>query len=69
MNMAPIHVQKQSYDGYCVGTCIEYPGIVMFAKTDEDLKTQFKEALPIHIKALKRHSKDDKSQVEVITVE
>ena len=67
--MTPIHVQKQSYEGYCVGTCIEYPDIVMYAETDEDLKIQFKEALPIHIAALKRHKIDDKSQVEVITVE
>jgi len=64
-----LHIQKQSYDGYCVGTCIQYPGIVMYGETDKDLIQQFKEALPIHKDALRRHGHDTKSRIEVVPIE
>jgi len=65
-----LHIRKQSYDGYCVGTGIEFPGIVLSAKTDDELVEKFKKALPVHRKALERHAKDGvKDNITVISID
>lgn len=47
-----IHIQKQSYDGYCVGVGVEHPGIVVSADSDEELIRRFREAIPSYKRAL-----------------
>ena len=44
--MEKLHIQKQSFEGYCVGTGVEYPGIIVHAKSDKDLTAEFLQALP-----------------------
>ena len=38
-NMKTIHIEKQSYDGYCVGTGIEYPEIIVWVENKKALHT------------------------------
>ena len=54
-----LHIKMQSFDGYCVGTGIEYPGIIISAATKAELAKKFKNALPGHIKALKKYGQAD----------
>ena len=51
--MATYHIKKQSYKGYCVGECIEYP-IILDAKTDEKLEQGFIKAIAVYEKSLKQ---------------
>lgn len=71
--MALIHMEKRSYDGYCVGTCKEYPGIVVWGKTDEELLDNFKSAVPAYEEALQKHGIKNESEkvpkVEVIPID
>ena len=52
--MEKLHIQKESYKGYCVGTGVEYPGIIVHGKTDGELINTFVKALPGHKKALSK---------------
>ena len=61
-----LHIKKQSYDGYCVGQGVEYPGIVVSAKSDEELKKEFMGALPGHKELLARGDGD--SGITVIEI-
>ena len=46
--MAELHIKKRSFDGYCVGQGVEYPGIIVHAKNDAELKKEFLKVLPGH---------------------
>ncbi len=65
--MKGLHIQKKSFDGYCVGQGVEYPGIIIHAKSDEELKKEFLKALPGHQKALTKISQD--TEIEVIQID
>ena len=52
--MENLHIRKKSFDGYCVGQGIEYPGVIVHAESDEELKSNFLKALPIHKRALEK---------------
>lgn len=71
--MTQLHIEKKFYKGYCVGTCKEYPGVVVWAKSDEELKQQFKKAIPAHEVALEKHHvknmPEDSPKVEVISID
>ena len=69
MKIMQLHIRKQSYDGYYVGTGVEYPGIVISANTDEDLVKKFQKALPGHKEALKRYGKEGIEKIEVIAID
>lgn len=64
--MENLHIKKKSFDGYCVGQGVEYPGIIIHAESDAKLKSNFLKALPIHKKALKKISQDIDMEVLVI---
>lgn len=64
--MEKLHISKQSFNGYCVGIGVEYPGIIVHAKSDDELIKEFEKALPGHLKALeKRKTKKEISVLEV----
>ncbi len=63
MVMEKLHMKKQSYDGYCVGQGVEYPGIIVSAKSDKELKKMFIEALPGHKELLAKNAIDVKISV------
>lgn len=68
--VGPIRMEKRSYDGYCVGTCREYPGIVVWGENNEELIQRFKEAVPAHEEALRRHGiTNEPEKVEVIPID
>lgn len=67
--MALIHIQKQSYDGYCVGTGVEYPGIIVSAKSDEELIQRFKDAIPSYKRALKNYGVVEDDKISVISID
>ena len=56
VSMKTIRMEKRSYDGYCIGTGVEYPGIIVWAKSDEELLRLFKAAIPAHEEALKKYN-------------
>ncbi len=62
-----LHIQKKSFDGYCVGQGVEYPGIIVHADTNEQLVKEFKKALPGHKEALEKISQ--KVEIEVLEVD
>lgn len=64
--MDNLHIKKKTFDGYCVGQGVEYPGIIIHAKNDEELKSNFLKALPIHKRALEKISQDE--NIEILTV-
>jgi len=64
--MENLHIRKRSFEGYCVGQGVEYPGVIVHAKTDEELKSNFLKALPIHKVALAKISQDKDMEVLVI---
>ena len=64
--MENLHIRKKSFDGYCVGQGVEYPGVIVHAESDEELKSNFLKALPGHKKALKKISQDKDMEVLVI---
>ena len=67
--MATIRIMKRSYDGYCVGVGVEYPGIIVSAKSDEDLKREFLESIPSYKRALARYGiEDGKNEVVELIV-
>ncbi len=55
--------KKKSFDGYCVGQGVEFPGIIVHAESDEDLQSEFLKILPGHKKALEKIPKDIKIEV------
>ena len=63
--MEKLHMKKQSYSGYCVGQGVEYPGIIVSAKSDKELKKMFREALPGHKQLLAKNAID----VEISVIE
>lgn len=66
--METLHIQKKSFNGYCVGMGVEYPGIIVEAKSDKELQQKFLKALPGHKKALQKRN-TDKKEISVITIE
>ena len=72
-NMKTIRMEKQSYDGYCVGTGIEYSGIVVWGDSDEELLKRFKAAIPVYEEALQKYDVENKPyeapKIEVISVD
>lgn len=64
--MEKLHIMKKSFDGYSVGQGVEYPGVIVHAESDEELKSNFLKALPIHKKALEKISQDKYMEVLVI---
>ena len=68
-SMAEIHMAKRSYDGYCVGTGVEYPGIVVSATSDEELVRLFTAAIPSHQRALKKYGIKEEPDEAVITID
>ena len=66
--MGTIHIREQLYDGYSVGTGVEFPGIIVSADTREGLVGEFRRALPAHKRALERY-KIDAGDVTVIAVD
>ena len=69
--MGVIHMEKRSYDGYCVGIGVEYPGIIVWGENDKELLDRFKAAIPVHKKALKEHGikQEGRKRAEVIAVD
>ena len=67
--MTTIHIVKRSYDRYCVGVGVEYPGIVVSAESDKDLINRFQEIIPSYKRALAKYGMDEESNKEVLTVE
>ena len=68
--MKTIRMEKRSYDGYCVGTGVEYPGIIVSATSDAELVRLFKAAIPSHERALKKYGVEEKeASVTVIAVD
>ena len=61
-------MKKTSYDGYCVGVGVEYPGIVVSAENDKELIRLFKAAVPVHEKALEKVGVK-KKEVTVISID
>ena len=53
--METLHIRKESFEGYHVGVGVEYPGIIVSAKSDKALKDEFLKALPGHKHALEKH--------------
>ena len=71
--MKTIRMEKRSFDGYCVGTGIEYPGIVVWGDSDEELMERFKAAIPAYEEALQKYGVENKPNetpsIEVISVD
>ena len=67
--METVQILKTQYDGYCVGTGVEYPGIVVWGDNDKELIKRFKECIPSYKEALVKYGVDKKSNVEVLTVD
>ena len=71
--MKTVRMEKQSFDGYYVGTGIEYPGIVVWGESDEELMKRFKDAIPAYEEALQRFGIENKPNktpsIEIISVE
>ena len=66
--MEKLHMTQQYYDGYCVGQGVEYPGIIVSAKSDKELKKMFINALPGHKELLDKNPDTVKtSVVEIVT--
>ena len=65
--MTNLHIQKKSFEGYCVGQGVEFPGVIVHAKSDEELQEEFLKALPGHQKALAKTPQDIK--IEVIEID
>ena len=66
--MEKLHISKQSFNGYCVGVGVEYPGIIVHAKSDEKLIEEFMKALPGHQKALGKRQQERK-EISVIEID
>ena len=64
--MEKLHIQKKSYDGYCVGTCVEYPEIIFHAKTNTELIKKIKSAIPVYMDAVQQCGKSKAPEIEVI---
>ena len=64
--MENLHIRKKSFDGYCVGQGVEYPGIIVHAESNDELKSNFLKALPTHKEALAKISQDKDMEVLVI---
>ena len=47
------HVQYNQYEEYVIGFCVEYPGVISNAWTEEELVDTIRKALPGHIAFLK----------------
>lgn len=58
---------KTQYDGYCIGVGVEYPGIVVWGNTEEEMVGRFQSAIPSYIRALKYFGVSEKSNVEILT--
>ena len=71
--MKTVRMEKQSFDGYCVGTGIEYPGIVVWANNDKELRKLFKAAIPAYEEALQKYNVVNKPyeapKMEIITID
>ena len=67
--MADIHIRKRSYDGYCVGVGVEYPGIIVSAESDSELIERFKAAIPAHKQALEQFGATETPEEVVVTIE
>ena len=68
--MKTIRMEKRSYEGYCVGTGVEYPGIIVSATSDDELIRLFKAAIPSHERALKKYDvEEEETSVTVIAVD
>lgn len=65
--MCGLHIQKKSFEGYCVGQGVEYPGVIVHANSDEELKSEFLKVLPGHKKALEKIPQE--TEIEVIEVD
>ncbi|WOV93834.1 MAG: hypothetical protein R1F52_04195 [Candidatus Nitrosoabyssus spongiisocia] len=52
--MATYHIKKQSYDGYCIGKCVEEPNIMLHAKSDEELLKKFARVIPAYKQGIKK---------------
>ena len=73
LDMKTVHMEKQSFNGYCVGTGIEHPGIVVWGSNDEELLKRFRDAIPAHEEALQKYNVVNKPyevpKIEVISVD
>ena len=63
--MESIHIRKRSYEGYCVGVGVEYPGIIVSAQTDDELVEKFKAAIPSYKRALEKYGVEDTEEVVI----
>ena len=53
--MVVCHLHVCFYEGYCVGTCLEYPGIILSGKNEEDLANGFEKLYHSYKKALEHY--------------
>ena len=67
--MATTRMIKRSYDGYCVGVGVEYPGIIVSAESDEDLISRFQKAIPSYKRALAKYGIEEKDKKKVLTID
>ena len=62
------HIIKQVYDDCIVGVGVEYPGIIVSGKTDQEVITRFKEIIPSYERALKKYNIDESHIKDVLTI-
>lgn len=64
-------MEKHSYDGFCVGVGVEYPGIVVSATSDDELIRLFKKAIPSYERGLRKYGikRPPARKVEVIDIQ
>ena len=67
--MATTRMIKRSYDGYCVGVGVEYPGIIVSAENDGDLIKRFQEAIPSYKRALAKYGIEKKDKKRVLSID
>ena len=52
-NKEDLHMSKISYDDHCIASCVEYPDVIVFAKSDKELKKNFEDGVQIYLQAMK----------------
>ena len=69
-HMQSIHIEKHSYNGFCVGVGVEYPGIIVSATTDKELIRLFMKAIPSYERGLREYGiqQAPPRKVEVIDI-
>lgn len=62
-NMEKLYMKKISYDGYYVGTGVQYPGIIVWGKNNAELIERFKAAIPTYKKGLEKYGIEEPMEI------